>query len=145
MGAQVLPEVPAEVVEVIGEDDALAFNASRSLQDSSAILPSWDPVTDLASHWCYLAGEQGNRKALPIRYIDHQRYSDLYWKYLAQCEVAEPASLRTFMRAWHGYWKNSIGMRKVSQHAMCQVLTGTPSRKSRLEAWSLEARSSGRP
>ena len=66
---------------------------------------------------------------LPIRYIQHQRLSDLYWQFLAEWEVhvernpSEGACpcFNTFSKRYLSHWKHVLVMRKVSQHGQCKL------------------------
>ena len=66
---------------------------------------------------------------LPIRYIQHQRLSDLYWQFLAEWEVhveRNPSEgtcpcFNTFSKRYLSHWKHVLVMRKVSQHGQCKL------------------------
>jgi hypothetical protein len=70
---------------------------------------------------------------LPVRFLPHQRLSDLYWLFrgsferLASCLTAEQQLrmptipvYRTFRRHWKR-WRGVLKLRKSSQHAQCQT------------------------
>ena len=66
---------------------------------------------------------------LPMRYIQHQRLSDLYWQFLAEWEVhvernpSEGACpcFNTFSKRYLSHWKHVLVMRKVSQHGQYKL------------------------
>jgi hypothetical protein len=74
---------------------------------------------------------QARVTGVPVRYLPHQRLSDLYWLFqaswdrLAECLPEEqrlPAApaFRTFRRRWWR-WQPALKFRKASQHTQCQT------------------------
>lgn len=99
--------------------------ASRPNWDSDA--PAIDQVQALT------LGSTSRVVGLPVRYLQHQRLSDLYWLFqgcwerLASClpeeqqlRMSAPPCYRTFRRHWKN-WRQVLRFRKPSQHAQCQT------------------------
>lgn len=65
---------------------------------------------------------------LPMRYLPHQRVSDLYWQYQAWWDnlkanghiATDLPCYKTFLRRW-SLWQKRLKFRKSSQHAQCNV------------------------
>lgn len=119
------------------EGEAMQPDGVPALQPGPGV-PAWQPDWNPdAPHLDWVqaltVGAAARVIGLPVRHLQHQRLSDLYWVFqgcwerLASClpeeqqlRMATAPSYRTFRRHWRR-WSEVLKIKKSSQHAQCQT------------------------
>ena len=105
---------------------------SRLLKNTNSLhhrLPGWDPAGSFLEHLGAIAPDAVKAWGrapldLPPRYLQWQRYTDLYWQYKAWMEFypgEHVASWPTFYREFVGRWHGCLKFRSKEQHAQCSI------------------------
>ena len=82
-------------------------------------LVSWDPSADLQEQLRLLGAS--NLKELPVRYLQKQTISALWWQYSASPYPGEKiVGQRRFREIFQIRWSCAIHFRKESSHAQCE-------------------------
>ena len=107
--------------EPLPEDEHCGVNDDADPWEDDSKQDALDPTSALTA-------------ALPVKYIQHCKISDLYWQFQAEwssldelhrtfsgSSVGTIPSYDTFRKRFQSVWKQYIKMRKTSQHSQCQL------------------------
>ena len=83
----------------------------------------WQPEIDPMALVARTQGREGGLGVV-MREIPHNTVGDLYWQFLATCELAgtpNPPCRKTFQNTWNSRWSSVMKCRHLSQHMQCQT------------------------